>query len=192
MPLTKNSTPQILSTIGNQVGCPGLQERGLPSTSAKSWTPYRAVRWHDHFAGFQDARRPSEWILVEMCRTQLYFLSLRHWSIVLRDVVFIHVPGAGGALFIEEFDDHHKNITFLLPKELRQNTHGVLFERGFLDVVQLQTHALRQFLVTFERCPVTNIRVDTLTRHLLSAARRTGLFSVCKLVSLFSVIRCQQ
>ena len=55
-----------------------------------------------------------------MWRTQLYFLSLRHWSIDLQDVVFIHVPGAGGALFIEEFDDHHKNITFLLPKELNE------------------------------------------------------------------------
>ena len=37
-----------------------------------------------------------------------------------RCVVFIHVPGAGGAFFVEEFDDHHKNITFHLPKELNE------------------------------------------------------------------------
>ena len=34
--------------------------------------------------------------------------------------MFIHVLGAGGALFIEEFDHHHKNITFLLPEELNE------------------------------------------------------------------------
>ena len=44
-----------------------------------------------------------------------------------------------------------------------QNIHCVLFERWFLDIEQLQTHPLRQFLVTFQRCRVTNIRVDTLT-----------------------------
>ena len=55
-------------------------------------------------AGFQDARRPSRWIRVEMCRTQLHFLSLRHWSIVLRDVVFIHRPGSCTTGFLEEFN----------------------------------------------------------------------------------------
>ena len=32
-------------------------------------------------------------------------------------------------------------------------------ERLFLDFEQLQTHHFRQFLVTFKRCRVTNIRV---------------------------------
>ena len=47
----------------------------------------------------------------------------------------------------------------------RHIIHCVLFERWFLDIEQLQTHPLRQFLVTVQRCRVTNIRVDTLTRH---------------------------
>ena len=39
---------------------------------------------------------------------------------------------------------------------------SVLFVRWFLDIEQLQTHHIRQFLVTFKRCRVTNIRVQTL------------------------------
>ena len=37
---------------------------------------------------------------------------------------------------------------------------GVLFERWYLDIEELQTHHIRQFLVTFKRCRVTNIRVQ--------------------------------
>ena len=39
---------------------------------------------------------------------------------------------------------------------------SVLFVRCFLDVEQLQTHHIRQFLVTFQRCRVTNIRIQRL------------------------------
>ena len=37
--------------------------------------------------------------------------------------------------------------------------HCVFFERWFLDLEELQTHHIWQFLVTFQRCRVTNIRV---------------------------------
>ena len=33
-------------------------------------------------------------------------------------------------------------------------------ERWYLDIDELQTHHIRQFLVTFKRCRVTNIRVQ--------------------------------
>ena len=36
----------------------------------------------------------------------------------------------------------------------------VLFERWYLDIEELQTHHIRQFLVTFQRCRVTNIRIQ--------------------------------
>ena len=38
---------------------------------------------------------------------------------------------------------------------------SVLFVRWFLDIEQLQSHHVRQFLVTFIRCRVTNNRVQT-------------------------------
>ena len=39
---------------------------------------------------------------------------------------------------------------------------SVLFVRRFLDIEQLQTHHIRQFLITFQRCRVTNNRIQTL------------------------------
>ena len=41
-------------------------------------------------------------------------------------------------------------------------TTSVLFVRWFLDFEQLQTRHIRQFLITFQRRRVTNIRIQTL------------------------------
>ena len=41
-------------------------------------------------------------------------------------------------------------------------TSSVLFVRRFLGFEQLQTRHIRQFLITFQRCRVTNIRIQTL------------------------------
>ena len=50
--------------------------------------------------------------------------------------------------------------------------YGVLFERWYLDIEELQTHHIWQIIFTYKRCRVTNIRVQAPTTALLAESRQ--------------------
>ena len=89
--------------------------------------------------------------------------ELRFWHIVMarcfEEDFALLLRFMTAHIFQLRFADSEKRWMFIL-------TTCCLFVRWFLDFEQLQTRLLRQSLITFQRCRVNNIRVQTLAdRH---------------------------